>query len=302
MISPVAQKSRALRSGARIDNIPSATGILTAAHKYCTSLGACAVEPLPVDLYRVILYEHPFNERVRNLLRLEHMFDRLFYFSQPGDARLHQVAIATLFEILDVTERSDVKGSLLQDIERQRAALTTLCGHPGAEQDALGRLLRKLEQIVGRLAAQGRTGQALRDNEWLVSLRGRIGIPGGPTQMDMPSYYAWQMRGEAARYADLQRWAAPLHPLREGVSIVLHLLRGASDPQDFLAGGGCYQQMLSGKACQLVRVWIDTNESAFPEISANKYMVWIRFVTAGHVGKPQSVPRDVPFKMALCNA
>jgi len=249
----------------------------------------------------VILYEYPFNERVRNLLRLEHMFDRLFYFSQPGDARLHQVAVATLFDILDVTERSDVKGSLLQDIEKQRAALAALRGHPGAEQEPLEHLLRKLEQIVSRLVAQGRTGQALRDNEWLVSLRGRIGIPGGPTQMDMPSYYAWQMRGEAPRCADLQRWAAPLHPLREGVSMVLHLLRGSSDPEDFLAEGGCYQQMLSGKACQLVRVWIGKEENVFPEISANKYMVWIRFAVPGRIGKPQPIPRDVPFKMALCN-
>jgi len=261
----------------------------------------CACDPTTAGLYRVILYEYPFNERVRNLLRLEYMFDRLLYFSQPGDARLHQVAVATLFEILDMTERGEVKGGLLQDIEKQRAALTALRGHPGAEQDALETMLDELAQAASRLASQGRTGQALRDNEWLASLRGRIGMPGGATQMDMPSYYAWQMHDEAVRCADLQRWAAPLRPLHECVSVVLRLLRGASESQDFLAQAGCYQQMLSGKACQLVRVWIGKEENVFPEISANKYMVWIRFATPGRVGKPQPIPRDVPFKMALSN-
>jgi len=250
----------------------------------------------------VILYEYPFNERVRSLLRLEYMFDRLLYFSRPGDARLHQVAVATLFEILDMTERSDVKGALLHDIEKQRAALVSLRGHPGAEQDALEQMLGEIEQTVARLAVLGRAGQALRDNEWLVSLRGRIAMPGGATQMDMPSYYAWQMRDEAARCADLQQWREPFRPIYEGVHIVLRLMRGSSEPQDFSAQGGCYQQMLSGKACQLVRVWIDKNEDVFPEISANKYMVWIRFATPGRVAKSQAIARDVPFRMALCNS
>jgi len=251
--------------------------------------------------YRVILYEYPFNERVRNLLRLEHMFDRLFYFSQPGDVRLHQVALATLFEILDVTERSDIKGGVLQDIEKQRAALAALRGHPGAEQQALEACLDDISRIVERLAQQGRAGQALRDNEWLTSLRGRIGMPGGATQMDMPSYYAWQLRGEAARCADLQRWTAPLLALHEGVSMVLRLLRGCGEAQNCLAEKGCYQQMLSGKACQLVRVWIDADEPrVFPEISANKYMVWIRFAMPDRIGKPQSILCDMPFKMTLC--
>jgi len=248
----------------------------------------------------VILYEYPFNERVRTLLRLEYMFDRLFYFSQPGDVRLHQVAVASLFEILDVTERHDVKGALLQDMERQRAALSALRGHPGAEQNALEACLSDIEHIVKRLTEQGRAGQALRDNEWLSSLRGRVSMPGGATQMDMPSYYAWQLRGEAARCADLQRWTAPLLALYDGVAMVLRLLRDAGEPQDCLAQNGCYQQMLSGKACQLVRVWIDVDERVFPEISANKYMVWIRFSLQDRIGKPQPIARDTPFKMHLC--
>lgn len=250
----------------------------------------------------MVLYEYPFNERVRGLLRLEYMFDRLFYFAQPGDARLHQIAVATLFEILELIERSDVKGGLLQDIERQRAALAPLRGHPAVEQDALEDMLGELEQAAGRLAGQGRAGQALRDNEWLASLRGRVAMAGGATQMDMPSYYAWQMRDEASRRADLQRWIAPLRPLCEGLSIVLRLLRGAGERQNAVAPAGCYQQMLAGKACQLVRVWVAGEEGVFPEISANKYMVWIRFSTADQSSKPQPVPRDVPFQMALCNA
>jgi len=39
----------------------------------------------------------------------------------------------------------------------------------------------------------------------------------------------------------------------------------------------------------------------FPEISANKYMIWIRYATQDGELKPQPVARDVPFSMSLCS-
>jgi len=249
----------------------------------------------------VILYEYPFNERVRSLLRLEYMFDRLCYFAQPGDARLHQVAVATLFDMLDLTERSDVKGAVLQDIDRQRAALTALRDHPEVATQALETTLSELAHAASQLAASERTGQTLRDHEWLASLRGRVSMPGGATQMDIPSYHAWQMRDVATRCTDLQAWLAPLQPLCDGVKLVLRLLREGGNRTSATATNGCFQQMLAGKTWQLLRVWVGEGENGFPEISANKYMVWIRFASQGPVGKPQPIARDMPFEMALCN-
>ena len=74
----------------------------------------------------MIVYEYPFNERIRAYLRLEFLFDRLFFFAREGDSRLHQVAVTALFDLLDACERTDVKGALLQDLERQRLALVGL--------------------------------------------------------------------------------------------------------------------------------------------------------------------------------
>jgi len=251
------------------------------------------------------LYEYPLNERIRTLLRLENLFDKLRFFAQPGDARLHQVAVTTLFDVLELTERSDLKGALLQDIDRQRATLAALAHHPDVAQDRLAVTLQQLEDAAARLAAQGRTGQTLRDHEWLASLRGRVNMPGGATQMDAPSYYAWQMRDAPARCADLQAWMAPFVPLYDCLTLVLGLLRQSGVQQEEEAAEGCYQQMLAGKAYQLLRVWVSAREDAtaglFPEISANKYMVWIRFATQCQTGKPQPAACDVPFQLALCN-
>jgi cell division FtsZ-interacting protein ZapD len=53
----------------------------------------------------VILYEHPFNERIRTYLRLEYLlgrFEQLLLRSSEID---HHFALTTLFEIVDVGGR-----------------------------------------------------------------------------------------------------------------------------------------------------------------------------------------------------
>ena len=62
----------------------------------------------------MILYEYPFNERIRTYLRLEHLFDRLGQLIARQDAVDHHFALTTLFEIIEVASRSELKPDVLQ--------------------------------------------------------------------------------------------------------------------------------------------------------------------------------------------
>lgn len=245
-------------------------------------------------------FEYPFNERVRAWMRLEYLLDRLLFFSAPGDPRMHQVAVNTLFDVLDVTERTDVKGGVMQDLERQKLTLQGLQDHPGVNAEALKNIINEIDQTAASMSRQGRTGQVLRENDWLTSLRGRLAVPGGGTQVDMPSFHAWQCRDEARRCADLQQWAEPLMPLHQGIGLVMRLLRGSGESEEVLATDGAFQKMLGGKSYQLLRVWLDPDLDVFPEMSANKYMVWVRFSEQDGESKPQPTQKDVPFRYSLC--
>ncbi|MBZ1350383.1 cell division protein ZapD [Alcaligenaceae bacterium LF4-65] len=248
----------------------------------------------------MILFEYPFNERIRALMRLESLLDRMIFFAKPGDARHHQVALAALFDLLDATERTDVKSSVLQDLERQRNVLASLKDHPSVDEKTLATMLIELEKVAANLNAVGKTGQELRANEWLSSLRGRLAVPGGGTQVDMPSFHAWQYRTEAERCSDLERWMSTLMPLHAGISMVMRLLRETGQATDAVAPKGAFQQMLAGKTYQLLRVWVEESLGVFPEISANKYMVWIRYSAQDGEHRPHAVTHDVNFKMTLC--
>ncbi|MGB3289155.1 MAG: cell division protein ZapD [Burkholderiaceae bacterium] len=249
----------------------------------------------------MILYEYPCNERVRSLLRVEHLFDRLFFFAKGADVHHHQISVATLFDLLDICDRTDLRGAVLQDLERQRVALGALRQHPEVDARTLDAMLAEIQHASAELGAQGRIGQELRDNEWLASLRGRIAVPGGSSQVDMPSYFSWQLKPAEARAADLHRWITPFLPLYKGLALILRMLRDSGDVVDLVARQGAYQEMLGGKVFQLLRVWIDTALDIFPEMSANKYVIWVRFASQDCELKPQPVSRDIPFKLARCN-
>jgi cell division protein ZapD len=249
----------------------------------------------------LILYEYPFNERVRTLLRLEDLFDKLYFFCGQPHPYCHHTALLTLFEIIEVTSRSDLKGELLQELERHKQSLAGLRDNPQVAQDALRQILGEIDAAQAALnASTGKIGQHLRDNEWLMSVRGRSIIPGGTCEFDLPSYHAWLARAHAERAADLDAWVQPLLHFRSALAIVLRLLREGAAHSHHTAAMGSYQQTLQGKTHALLQVRVAQELDAIPEISANKYMLWIRFTQADRDLKPRPIERDIEFDLSLC--
>ena len=68
----------------------------------------------------MITYEYPLNERIRTLLRLEDLFERSRHFVERSDPQDHHMALLTLFEIMEVAGRAELKSDLLQELERQK--------------------------------------------------------------------------------------------------------------------------------------------------------------------------------------
>jgi len=250
----------------------------------------------------LIVYEYPFNERIRTLLRLEDLYEKFKFFVQQDHPMQHHVALATIFDMLEVAGRADLKSDLLQELERQRQTLLGYRMNPNVQAETLDAILEELDGVSTALVnAQGKTGQNVRDNEWLMSIRGRTIIPGGACEFDLPSYYAWQKRPADQRYNDIMNWFAPLSPLFDALALVLRLLRDSGGAVKMIAVSGSYQQMLQGKVYQMLRLTLDEAMGAIPEVSANKYMLWVRFTSQDGDLKPKPLEDDVPFELTLCN-
>jgi len=250
----------------------------------------------------VILYEYPFNERIRTYLRLEHLFRRLGELVPADSALSHHYALVTIFEIMDVAARADLKADVLRDLDKHKSVFNSYRGNPAIAEAVLDKVVAQLERNFATLhAISGKAGQTLTENEWLMSIRSRAGIPGGTCEFDLPAYHAWQNRPAASRRADLERWSATLSPLAEAIYLLLKLLRDADVPYKVMAAGGQFQQNLpQGRSFQLLRLRIDPRLGLIPEISGNRLMVSVRLMRHESDDRLHASPDDTPFELTLC--
>jgi cell division protein ZapD len=249
----------------------------------------------------VIVYEFPLNERVRTLLRIESLYKRAEFFKSRNDAQEHHVAILTLFEILDVAGRADLKAEIMQELERKKHQLDALKGNPSVEQSKLSSIIAETENaIAGLFTTSGKTGQELRENEWLMAIRQRTAIPGGVCEFDLPSYHHWMHLPSEDRKRDIEQWLEPFQPMRIGADLILRLLRESGKTSHQTAENGKFQQMLAGRLAQMLRLQLDDSYACVPEVSANKYAINIRFATL--VGSQRKTSEDnIDFELTFCN-
>lgn len=251
----------------------------------------------------MVLYEYPFNEGIRTMLRLEHLFNRLGQLVSREGTVDHHFALATLFEIMDVASRADLKSDLLKELDRHRALLESYRGNPAISEAALDVVTARLDHAFNGLnGMDGKAGHQLNGNEWLMSIRSRIGIPGGTCEFDLPAYYAWQHEDVARRQADLARWISTLTPLADALTLLLALLRESGHPHMVVATGGQYQQSLpAGRSFHLLRVRLPAEQHLVPEISGHRLMVSIRLMRADAEGRLKPAPEDASLELTLCS-
>lgn len=249
----------------------------------------------------MILYEYPLHERVRTLLRLEHLFRRVDVLQQGALPEHHHFALITLFEIMDVATRQDLKSEVLKELERQRQSFIAYRGNPAVAESALDAVLEEIDRAFQALSQQqGRIGQSLHDSEWLMAIRSRANIPGGTCEFDLPAYFAWQHLPHQQRQTDLVRWLSVFAPLASSVELLLRLQRDAGSTRKLQAQSGYYQQQLAGKTFQLLRLSVDGALGLVPEITGHRLMVSVRFMQPDAEWHMTPSADDVPFEMTLC--
>ena len=251
----------------------------------------------------MILYEYPFNERIRTYLRLEHLFLRLNELVARQTPLDHHYALTTLFEIMDVATRADLKSDVLKDLEKQKQVLNSYRGNPAISEHVLDEVVTQLDHCFTTLSGlPGKAGQSLTENDWLMSVRSRAVIPGGTCEFDLPAYFAWQNKSTTIRHADLQTWTSTVKPLAQSIGILLNMLRDSGTPQKVVAPGGQFQQPLpQGRTFQLLRLRIDPSLDLIPEISGNRLLVSVRLMRLAEDTRLHPSNGDTQFELTLCS-
>lgn len=250
-----------------------------------------------------IIYEQPLNERMRNLLRLEHLFDLIAYRSQDTVEWNCRNILESLLEINDLLTRSDLKTELIKELERHSSMLSSLENNPAVDQNSLVKISSEIYDLLIVLRDKVyQPGNRLKNDELVTSFKQRISIPGGTCNFDLPRLHFWLNQPGSTIKQDLSTWSNDLEPIKKSTYLALDMIRNSTNPVKETADTGFYQKPIeSNLSCQLIRVFLPLASRYFPEISGGKHRFTIRFMeeTATDT-RPIQTKNDVDFELHCC--
>ncbi len=248
-----------------------------------------------------VTYEQPLNERIRTLLRLEFLFEQANAHIYRHSTWDNRAAVNTLFDIVNVFGRSDLKTELMKELERQALFLEKLAENPQVDKHRLAGVLDEMDLLIDRLHGLKAQDMDIRHNEFLGGIKQRYHIAGGACDFDLPAYHFWLSRPEEKRMLDMQQWMKPFEPIQQSVNLILRLIRDSAQTSRETAEAGFFQKSLDpNNACQMIRVTLNGETLYFAEISGGKHRFTIRFMQTGFNDRPTQADQDIPFKLTCC--
>ncbi|MFC6441001.1 cell division protein ZapD [Bowmanella sp. JS7-9] len=246
------------------------------------------------------VYEFPLNEKVRTYLRLEQSFNQLFQCEQMQQDWQFIGFFESLFTLLDLLERVDIRTDILRDIEIHERNLVHWSRHPNIDNDALQATLKQIVNLRDKLKAARKLGTSLKEDKFLASIRQRFSIPGATCSFDLPSLHFWLKQPLQQLHQDVQKWLNEFTLIRDAISITLSFLRERGRFVDTSAEKGFFQGVADSKN-ELIRIECHTDQGYYPTLSGNKYRYAIRFFRfAPQQEGVVTQEQDVNFRLACC--
>jgi cell division protein ZapD len=252
---------------------------------------------------RANVYEQPLNERMRNFLRLDFLYQQAVHHHTKADSWSTRAAVSSLLEILAITQRGDIRSEVLKELERQMSLLSAYGTRPGVDAARLRVLLTKLSRMRDELSSVGALFmQKLRDSEFLNAIKHRSTIPGGTCEFDLPDYTHWLNLPDEVRGADFAHWLAVIRPLGDAVGELLWITREQARSKPEVAPGGVFHLALDRDVpAQMIRIALPAGSDIYPEISGSHYRCSVRFlVWQDAANRPVQTAEDVRFTLSTC--
>ncbi|AIX74843.1 MAG: cell division protein ZapD [Mixta calida] len=245
---------------------------------------------------KIVLFEHPLNEKMRTWLRIEFLLQQLQACANITDYLTALTFFRNISELLDVFERGELRTEMLKELERQQQKLLAWCDVPGVDTERVEALRRQLKSRAGELMAAPRIGQSLREDRLIALVRQRLSIPGGCCSFDLPTLHVWLHLDQPLRDAQVASWMGSLDPLRQALFMILELIRQSGVFRHQTSLNGFYQDNAEG--ADLLRLQLTLEDNLYPQVSGHKTRYAIRFLPLD--SERGEVPARLDFELACC--
>ena len=245
-----------------------------------------------------ILYEHPLNERIRNYLKLEQLFEQVGSCANSDISINQHVFFNALFAIIDTLERNDIRGGLIKDLEKLQQNLVVWSQSPDIDTSALEANLQQTVCLGSQLKANCQTWMQLKEHKLLASLKQRFAIQGGNSSFDLPQLQFWLHQPVAQIMKDITQWLSLLDTIKQSLFLVLKFIRQRAEFESIETESGFYQD--SGEGLVLLRIKVAKSAQYYPTISGNKFRYSIRFMLPCEKEGRKYSNQATKFQLARC--
>jgi len=250
------------------------------------------------------LYEHPFNERVRLLLRLEIIFAQAARHASMADQYETQQSLDSLFALLNISNRYELKSELLRELERIKTLLTQLKKNADVNNQAIGQTIEQLQNCADGLhRMDSKNIDYIRNIEFLNTIKNRNVHDTGTFLFELPELQYWLLQPQEHRQQQIATWFDDFMPIEQTVYFILNLIRQSAVPQHLTAHRGVHIKTIDGRSnnYQLLSIDIGSDNDVYPRVSGDKFRFAIRFMEKNQASAtPVQTQCDIGFRLGMC--
>jgi len=241
-----------------------------------------------------LIFEHPLNEKCRNYLRFEALFTQINHSRCLNELWHHQPLFNVLFDLVEISDRADIKPVLVKDLERQKKQLEYWSRLPGVDQSRVSILHNEVITLLKELNKLGKVGMTIKEDKFLASIRQRFILPGGTCCFDLPNLHWWLHQPKENLLEDINRWLLDWDIVARALTLLLGLMRERGDFSAFTANGAFFQGVAEN--AEMLRIRLSPEAYHYPTISGHKHRYAIRFMQ----NKTGNEQQDINFELACC--
>ena len=243
----------------------------------------------------MITFEYPLNEKNRNYLRFEFLFIQLkksMTFVHDSDSIAFFKA---LFELLELSERSDIRHDLIKDLEQLSKQMSGWLTHEEVNHRAVQELIDEIELLNKAVFAMPKQWRFFKKSRFLTSLKQRFSIPSGCCNFDLPQFHFWSASDLANRQQDARSWLRHFESLEKALTLFLKIRRSQGVRSEQLAENGFYQNETENSG--FVTIKVKKEAAVYPMISGHKNRFSVRFISAID---PSNNALNIAFQQIIC--
>ena len=246
---------------------------------------------------QVSIYEEPVQEKIRKFIKIEFLFNKLFYFKHKENKNDNYIALLALCELYEILSRSDIKSELIREIENQNHYFKKIKEIPEANSEKLSSVLEKQKVLLQLIHSIESNYLEYLENDILFKTIAKNSInPLQPTSVEF-----WLSRDIVLRENQINLWTEPLLFIKKSVDFILEVIRKSGRFEDKLAEKGFFIEKLDPKKnILLIRITLTSDLYYYPQISVGKQRLNIMFMSKDDKNNLISHKEDVAFILTTC--